>query len=39
MRQGRITGLAIHIGALIAALAETDEILVSEAAKAEAGST
>jgi class 3 adenylate cyclase len=36
---GKCTGLAIHIGARIAALAEADEILVSEAAKAEAGST
>jgi class 3 adenylate cyclase len=36
---GKCTGLAIHIGARIAALAGADEILVSEAAKAEAGST
>lgn len=36
---GKCTGLAIHIGARIAALARPDEILVSEAAKAEAGST
>jgi class 3 adenylate cyclase len=33
----KCTGLAIHVGARIAALAEADEILVSEAAKAEAG--
>jgi class 3 adenylate cyclase len=36
---GKCTGLAIHIGARIAALAEAGEILVSEAARAEAGST
>ena len=36
---GKCTGLAIHIGARIAALARGDEILLSEAAKAEAGST
>lgn len=34
---GKCTGLAIHIGARIAALAEADEILVSETAKAAAG--
>jgi len=33
----KCTGLAIHIGARIAALAEPDEILVSEAARTEAG--
>jgi class 3 adenylate cyclase len=36
---GKCTGLAIHIGARIAALARADEILLSEAAKAEAGTT
>ena len=36
---GKCSGLAIHIGARIAALARADEILVSEAAKAEAGSS
>jgi class 3 adenylate cyclase len=36
---GKCTGLAIHIGARIAALARPEEILLSEAAKAEAGST
>ena len=35
----KCTGLAIHIGARIAALARADEILVSEAAKTEAGSS
>jgi len=35
----KCTGLAIHIGARIAALAQADEILVSEAAKTEAGPT
>ena len=34
---GKCTGLAIHIGARIAALARPDEILLSEAAKAQAG--
>jgi class 3 adenylate cyclase len=34
----KCTGLAIHIGARIASLAGPDEILISEAAKAEAGS-
>lgn len=33
----KCTGLAIHIGARIAALARPDEILLSEAAKTEAG--
>jgi class 3 adenylate cyclase len=33
----KCTGLAIHIGARIAALARPDEILLSEAAKAAAG--
>jgi class 3 adenylate cyclase len=36
---GKCTGLAIHIGARIAALARPDEILLSETAKAQAGST
>ena len=36
---GKCTGLAIHVGARIAALALPDEILISEAAKAEAEST
>jgi class 3 adenylate cyclase len=34
---GKCTGLAIHIGARIAAVARPDEILLSEAAKAQAG--
>jgi class 3 adenylate cyclase len=33
----KCTGLAVHIGARIAALAEPDEILISEPAKAAAG--
>lgn len=36
---GKCTGLAIHIGARIAALARPDEILLSETAKAEVGSS
>lgn len=36
---GKCTGLAIHIGARIAALARPDEILLSEAAKVDAGSS
>jgi class 3 adenylate cyclase len=35
---GKCTGLAIHIGARIAALAEPGEVLVSEAIRADAGS-
>lgn len=35
---GKCTGLAIHIGARIAALARPGEILLSEAAKVQAGS-
>ena len=35
----KCTGLAIHIAARIAALARGDEILLSEAAKVQAGST
>jgi class 3 adenylate cyclase len=36
---GKCTGVAIHIGARIASLARAGEILVSEAAKAESGSS
>jgi class 3 adenylate cyclase len=36
---GKCTGLAIHIGARIAALARPDEILLSETAKVRAGSS
>jgi class 3 adenylate cyclase len=35
----KCTGLAIHIGARIAALARADEILLSDAARTEAGAT
>jgi class 3 adenylate cyclase len=39
MVDDKCTGLAIHIGARIAALARPDEILLSEAAREEAGPT